>query len=203
MNKTILIPVLVVAALGVIGFIYSTALKSGSEPEKSAMDKTETNMEVSSGESTDGSMKKEAISIVSTTSDSMMVKPEPQMKKDEMAMKDIKPSATSKSEDSAKAVAGTYATYSANAVSSAKTNKVVLFFHAAWCPSCRALDAEITAKGVKSGVTILKVYYDTANTLKAKYGVTTQHTLVQVTSGGELISKWTGGDLESVYSKIK
>jgi thioredoxin 1 len=204
MNKTILIPVLAIVALGAIGFIYSTTIQS----EKAAMKQTETKMEekmeAKNADSMEEKMAKQASDVMSTSSDSMIAKAESQMKQPETeAMADKKSDAMATVETAAIAQAGTYTTYSASTLAAAKTNKVVLFFHAAWCPSCRALDAEITTMGVKSGVTVLKVDYDSANVLKAKYGVTTQHTLVQVTKDGELITKWSGGDLASIYSRIK
>lgn len=84
--------------------------------------------------------------------------------------------------------------------------KVVLFFKASWCPSCRALDADIKASmnDIPAGLTILELDYDSSSGLKKKYGVTTQHTLVQVDASGELITKWSGGNtLASVVEKVK
>lgn len=71
---------------------------------------------------------------------------------------------------------------------------VVLFFRAPWCPTCRALDADIreNLSAIPAGVTILDVDYDSSTDLKQKYGVTYQHTLVQVDAQGNQIAKWTG-----------
>jgi thiol-disulfide isomerase/thioredoxin len=108
-----------------------------------------------------------------------------------------------KEEVMVKKSAGMYVPYSADKLALAKDNKVVIFFHAGWCPSCRALDAEIVSKGVKEGYVILKADYDSSKELKAKYGVTSQHTLVQVNTTGTSITKWTGGDLAGIYAKAK
>lgn len=83
--------------------------------------------------------------------------------------------------------------------------KNVLFFYASWCPTCRAADADITAKqsSIPKGVVIHKVDYDTATDLKKKYGVTYQHTFVQVDEKGEMITKWSGGDLATIVAKLK
>lgn len=100
---------------------------------------------------------------------------------------------------------GSYKVYSPEKLAMAQDGKVVLFFKASWCPTCRALDADIKANmtAIPSGVTILEVDYDTSGDLKKKYGVTMQHTLVQVDAAGNLISKWSGGNtLASVNSKI-
>ncbi len=101
---------------------------------------------------------------------------------------------------------GSYETYSAEKLSMVDSGDVVLFFKASWCPSCRALDNDIKAslEDIPSGVTILEVNYDTATDLKKKYGVTTQHTLVQVDSDGNMLEKWTGSsNLEQVITKLK
>ena len=88
---------------------------------------------------------------------------------------------------------GSYIAYSPEKIALAQTGKVVLFFHAAWCPTCRALDADIRAhlKDIPAGVTILDVDYDTSGVLKQKYGVTYQHTLVQVDAAGKQLAKWS------------
>ncbi len=102
--------------------------------------------------------------------------------------------------------AGTYEAYSASKVSSAPANATtVVFFHASWCPSCRSLDANINASAstIPAGYTILKADYDAETELRKKYGVTTQHTLVQIDSEGNLIKKWTGSPtLASVLAQI-
>lgn len=90
--------------------------------------------------------------------------------------------------------AGNYIAYSPDKIALAQKGKVVLFFHASWCPTCRNLDADIKAhlKDIPSDVTILDVDYDTSGPLKQKYGVTIQHTLVQVDATGMKLAKWTG-----------
>lgn len=101
---------------------------------------------------------------------------------------------------------GSYETYSSEKVAMAEANDVVIFFHASWCPSCRGLNADIekNVSKIPSGVTILKADYDKETELKKKYGVTTQHTLVQVDKDGNLIKKWSGGSaLENLLSQIQ
>jgi len=88
----------------------------------------------------------------------------------------------------------------------AETGDVVLFFHASWCPSCKALNSDIEKNvgAIPAGVTILKTDYDKETELKKKYGVTTQHTLVQVDKDGNLIKKWSGGSkLENLLSEMQ
>ena len=76
----------------------------------------------------------------------------------------------------------------------ASGQKVALFFHASWCPSCRALDKAITADAasIPTDALIVKVDYDASEDMKKKYGVTSQHTTVIVDSDMALISKKTG-----------
>jgi thioredoxin 1 len=100
---------------------------------------------------------------------------------------------------------GTFAVYSAEAVAAA-SGPVVIFFHATWCPSCRALksDIENNLTAIPPNITILSADYDTATELKRQYGVTTQHTLVQVGTDGTMIQKWSGGSrLGSVLERIR
>ncbi|GAB3141394.1 thioredoxin domain-containing protein [Marisediminicola antarctica] len=83
--------------------------------------------------------------------------------------------------------------YTPEAVSSATTDAtVVLFFHATWCSTCKLLADDITANAdsIPDDVQILLVDFDTATDLKQRYGVTLQHTLVQVDSNGDAIEQW-------------
>ncbi|MCB9805784.1 thioredoxin family protein [Candidatus Nomurabacteria bacterium] len=99
---------------------------------------------------------------------------------------------------------GIYGLYSPEKVTNAE-GKVVLFFHATWCPTCKALNNAIEShiSEIPSDVTILKVDYDSNIALRQKYGVTVQHTLVQVDNNGEMIAKWTGSpSLSDLVSKI-
>lgn len=101
---------------------------------------------------------------------------------------------------------GTYESYAPEKIAKAETGKVVLFFHASWCPTCRALNSDIEANisKIPNGTTVLKTDYDTETELKKKYGVTTQHTLVQVDKDGNMITKWSGGSkLENLLAKIQ
>ena len=101
--------------------------------------------------------------------------------------------------------AGSYEEYSSDKLARAETGDVVLFFHASWCPSCRGLNADIekNLEAIPAGVSILKVNYDTESELKKKYGVTYQHTLVQVNADGTMINKWSGSPtLSSLASQI-
>lgn len=102
-------------------------------------------------------------------------------------------------------LAGVYDVYTPEKAAQADEGPVVLFFKASWCPSCQALDADIKAnlEQIPENVTILEVDYDEYTDLRQKYGVTTQHTLVQIDENGDEIQQWSGGStIDSVLAKI-
>lgn len=100
---------------------------------------------------------------------------------------------------------GGYTAYAPEKVRAGGDAKVLLYFHADWCPLCRPLDAELTEKSAMLGnVRVLKVNYDTETALKQKYGVTLQHTFVQVDSDGNLIAKWSDArTVAEVLAKVR
>lgn len=102
---------------------------------------------------------------------------------------------------------GMYKDYSPQALTNAQkdSGKMVLFFHAKWCPFCKTADAAFLSRTneIPSGITVLKTDYDSEKELKTKYGVTYQHTFVQVDAEGNLITKWNGGDIDALKTNIK
>jgi thiol-disulfide isomerase/thioredoxin len=83
---------------------------------------------------------------------------------------------------------GSYVDYDASK-NAATQGRKILFFHAPWCPQCRALEKSIKEQGVPSGITIFKVDYDSSSELKQRYGVTLQTTLVEIDQNGNAIKK--------------
>ncbi len=163
-----------VVALIVIGgvFLYLNSMK-----KESAIRSIET--------AQDGMMlNDEAMIATSSNENAMMMNHEGIEASDTMMMKEgdmmVKP--------------GSYLPYDASKIALAKTGKVVLDFSASWCPTCQGLKADILAhvKDIPSDLTILEVDYDNSAALKQKYGVTYQHTMVQVDENGKLIKKWSG-----------
>ncbi|MEM6997404.1 MAG: thioredoxin family protein [Patescibacteria group bacterium] len=81
-------------------------------------------------------------------------------------------------------------------LTSFEDKRVVYFFHARWCGTCRALEGSLTRNQgqIPSDVAFIKVDYDTEDELKEKYGVRLQHTLVQVRNDTDnsIVGKWTG-----------
>lgn len=102
---------------------------------------------------------------------------------------------------------GSYKDYSPATVEAEQKagNKVVLFFHAKWCPDCKAADAAFqnNPENIPAGVTVLKTDYDSNNDLKTKYAVTYQHTFVQIDDNEKLITKWNSGDIDMLIKNIK
>ncbi len=86
------------------------------------------------------------------------------------------------------------------------SNKVILFFHASWCPTCKLADGNLQEDidFIPRNVYFLKVDYDDSSDLKDRYGVVNQHTFVQVDSNAELVNLWNGtSDLDDILTNIK
>lgn len=97
--------------------------------------------------------------------------------------------------------AGAYVDYTDGAIEATPGDKA-LFFHASWCPQCRALDEDLRASGAPDGLTVFKVDYDSRTDLRQKYGVTLQTTVVFVDDAGEAISSTVLYDDPSVASLV-
>lgn len=101
---------------------------------------------------------------------------------------------------------GSYKVYSTEIIKAeAARHKIVLFFYADWCPFCVEADKQFKAQlnQIPPGVTVLKTNYDTESALKKKYVITYQHTFVQIDANGNLVSKWTGGDIENLKKYLR
>lgn len=94
--------------------------------------------------------------------------------------------------------------YEANKAAYTDEN-VVLFFNAQWCSTCKSARANFEANlaGFPADLTIVLVDYDTALDLRKTYGVTLQHTFVQVDVNGKELAKWSGSKtIEEVVENI-
>jgi thiol-disulfide isomerase/thioredoxin len=96
---------------------------------------------------------------------------------------------------------GAYLDYEDGAIEATAGPKA-LFFHASWCPKCRALDEDLKAQGAPDGLTVFKVDYDSRTDLRQQYGVTIQTTIVFVDDAGEKISSVVLYDDPSVESLV-
>ncbi len=123
------------------------------------------------------------------------------MKEDKKVM-EKEDTATTETVPATKELSGVYADYDASLVG--KTDDTVIAFFAGWCPSCVAADKGISGGTVPDGLSILKTDFDSSTDLRKKYGVTSQHTYVQVDASGEMIKKWSGGNtVESIVEKVQ
>lgn len=111
------------------------------------------------------------------------------------------PEASADTTDDAAPADGAYLDYEDGAIEATAGPKA-LFFHASWCPKCRALDEDLKAEGAPDGLTVFKVDYDTRTDLRQQYGVTIQTTIVFVDDGGEKISSVVLYDDPSVESLV-
>lgn len=85
------------------------------------------------------------------------------------------------------------------AMKTAGDKPTVLFFHASWCPTCKAAMKDLEMNlSMLEGVQIYIVDYDTTKDLQMKYGVTYQHTFVQIDTMGEALATWNGGASEEI-----
>lgn len=103
-----------------------------------------------------------------------------------------KAEAMKKEADKMGMIKGSYSDYDASKLSNAEHGTVILFFNATWCPTCVAANKNFNGSTPPDGLTVLKVDYDDSTDLKRKYGVTYQHTFVQVDKTGKLLKKWNG-----------
>ncbi len=140
----------------------------------------------------------------SSQSDSIMKKDNSTIEDDKM-MDDEQSSSTNKMTDSR------YVQYSKSALDSASNNRRVLFFYASWCPTCKPADASFTknASKIPEDITLIRVNYNDPETdkeekdLAKKYGITYQHTFVQIDGTGKEVIKWNGGQIDELLSNIK
>lgn len=122
---------------------------------------------------------------------------------DAPAVTQVQPTQGTSSGDAQQA-SGDYIDYSPGIIEQTSGTKIV-YFHANWCPQCRALEADIKANGVPGGVTIIKADFDSSQELRSKYGVTLQTTLVRVGDDGSELEKFVAyqdPSLEAVISNL-
>lgn len=153
--------------------------------------------------SSDSTMKKDTMNAGADVEGEMM-------EKDEIKGETMMEKPTQKDEmvkdDASMMKKGSYEPYAASKLAMADGGDVVIFFRASWCPTCKAVDSDIRAHlgAIPSDLTILDVDYDNSTALKKKYGVTYQHTFVQVAADGTLIKKWSGSPtLDALVAEVQ
>ena len=175
MKNSIIIAVVVVAIVGMGAYMLSR----NSTKSESMMVKEDTTME-------------------SKTDDAMMQKDTDNMEKDDKMAKDTMSDSR-------------YVEYSKASFDKAGNNRRVLYFYASWCPTCKPADADLEANKdrIPNDVTVIRVNYNDPETdqeekeLAKKYGITYQHTFVQIDSQGNEVTKWNGGKTDELIAKIK
>lgn len=104
-----------------------------------------------------------------------------------------------------------YLNYSQAAYDASSDKTRVLYFYANWCPTCKVANAEFskTPNGLPEDVVIFRINYNDSDTtdehkeLAKKYDITYQHTFVQVDQDGNEITKWNGGGVIELKSRLK
>lgn len=194
------------------GLVYYTVSRSNSAQPDVMMEKEEQSMmteekgdeEMMAGE--DKMMGEDDESMADEATDTMM-KDDAMMEKTsstDSMMKSDGPTSQSDQSNGDLMTAGSYVEYSPATYAAAADKKRVLFFHATWCPTCKAANAnfEDNLGKIPANVVLLKTDYDTETALKQKYGVTYQHTFVQVDAAGNAVTKWNGGGIEELIGNI-
>jgi len=104
--------------------------------------------------------------------------------------------------EDAGANAGHYEEYSTQRFSELHgSEKFLLFFHADWCPTCRALEKNIKKDmSALNGHTVLETNYDTETELKKEYGVAVQTTVIFFDADGSVTKKKVNPRLSEIES---
>ena len=82
-----------------------------------------------------------------------------------------------------------YRAYSESEVADLDGEPFALFFHASWCPTCHAIQADLeeNLSSFPQGSTIAEVNFDTATALRQKYGVNVQSTILIIDADGNKV----------------
>ncbi len=134
----------------------------------------------------------------------------PKVREDKTEIKnDTAPGSDKSVED--KIARSRYVVYNKSVFSEAPTSRRVIFFYASWCPTCRPADLGFmqNASKIPDDVTLYRVNYNDSDTdqeekdLARKYGVTYQHTFVQIDAQGKEVTKWVGGGIDELLANIQ
>lgn len=104
-----------------------------------------------------------------------------------------------------------YVIFSQGILENYKNERRLLYFYANWCPTCRPVDDELNANPGKipDGVVIIRINYNDTDTdsderaLAKKYGVTYQHTFVEIDSEGNVLQIWNGGGVGEILERLE
>lgn len=185
LSKNSIVAVAVVAVIVLGGGVFALTNRSENAQNAASMSDAKT------AENEAMAMKKSAEAEKMAMEKAAMAKQGDAMAKDGDAMA---------KDTAAMSTAGSFSDYDASKLANAEKGDVVLFFSASWCPTCQEANKNFIASAAPDGLTLLKLDYDTSGDLKKKYGVTYQHTFVQVDKDGKLLKKWHG---TTTYDKLK
>lgn len=118
---------------------------------------------------------------------------------------------TAKTDDKMMEQSSQYVLFTPTVFADAASTRRVLYFYASWCPTCIPANADFekNVSMLPRDLTVIRVNYNDPDTdkdekaLAAKYGITYQHTFVQIDSVGNEITKWNGGAVKELLAKIK
>lgn len=97
-----------------------------------------------------------------------------------------------------------YEDYTLEKLKNAKQEFKILFFHASWCPTCKAFEEKILSQVIPENILILKVDYDTNLELRKKYNILTQTSFVIVDNNWNLLKRWIWArNIEDIIEKTK
>ncbi|MBI1352581.1 MAG: thioredoxin [Actinomycetales bacterium] len=191
--RLIRLTVPVAAALLALAACSSTSSEPASGTSDAMMSSAPSDAMMSDGAMSDEAMSDEAMSDEAMSSDAMS---SDAMSSDAMSSDGAMASDGAMSEDAMMSDAGAFidlAAYEADK-GAYDAGTVVLFFNASWCPTCQEANRNLKddPTAIPAGLTVVSVDYDNSDELKQKYGITTQHTFVQVDANGNELAKWTG-----------
>lgn len=143
------------------------------------------------------------------TEEKMMEKQSDEMKKDDAMMEKSESTMTKDADTMMKK--SRYVSYAKEVFDSSQDTRRVLFFYANWCPFCKDADADFEKNMAQlpADVTLIRVNYKDTETeaaekeLASQYGITYQHSFVQIDNNGKALATWNGGGYESLMQHLK
>ena len=80
-----------------------------------------------------------------------------------------------------------------------------LFFHAEWCPTCKALEADIDEliSTFPKGSTVIMANFDTETELRKEFGVNVQSTVVIIDEQGEKVEVLAAPSAKEVKESLE
>jgi thiol-disulfide isomerase/thioredoxin len=101
-----------------------------------------------------------------------------------------------------------YIVYNGSSIGDIKNDRVVYFFNALWCPTCQEAvkNFKKDIQSIPKDLTLVSIDYDKYPELKLKYGVTIQHTFIQVDTNLNSVKKANGlnqiSQLNSTFTEV-